>query len=269
MASTAFKQALGSLIARLRTDLGWSQERLALEADLDRTRVGEIERGIANPTLDTLDKIATVLKQALGSLVIQAEDIQHGRIAPRVNSAYIDRSVPLPRGLNHDQLEIALNRAMAILNQIGLNPDNGDIQANVFSGAVSNLVTKSIADESAFMQNKHTEHPDLFDPSLDTDSPDWGLEMKATNKPNKGAESHNPGHGWFMIVVYKVIDGQTHIIQVEVAQLQNEDWTVQERKGESRRTRTATTRDDATWRLRQNSVYLHPEHVRVLRRRER
>jgi hypothetical protein len=22
--------------------------------------------------------------------------------------------------------------------------------------------------------------------------------MKATNKPNKGAESHNPGHGWFM-----------------------------------------------------------------------
>lgn len=269
MAPTTFKQALGNLIARLRSDLGWSQERLALEADLDRTRVGEIERGVANLTIDTLDKIATVLKQTVGSLVIQAEDIQQGRIAPRVNSAYFNRSIPLPKGLNHDQLEIALNRAMAILNQIGLNPERGDIQANIFSGAVSNLVTKSIADESAFMQNKHTDHPDLFDPSLERSHPDWGLEMKATNRPNKGAESHNPGHGWFMVVVYKMIDGQTHIIQVEVARLQDEDWTIQERKAESRRTRTATTRDDATWRLRQNSVYLNPEHVPVLRRRER
>jgi hypothetical protein len=76
------------------------------------------------------------------------------------------------------------------------------------------------------------------------------------------------GHNPFMVVVYKVIDGQTHIIQVEVAQLHDEDWTVQERKAESRRTRTATTRDDATWRLRRNSVYLNPDHVPVLKRRE-
>jgi XRE family transcriptional regulator, regulator of sulfur utilization len=268
MESTTFRQALGTLIARLRSEMGWSQERLALEADLDRTRVGEIERGLANPTIGTLDKIAAVLKQTLGSLILQAEDIQNGRIAPRVDSTNINQSIPLPMGLSHDQLEIALNRAMAILNQIGLDPNNGDIQANIFSGAVSNLVTKSIADESAFVQNKHTSHPDLFDPRLDPGHPDWGLEMKATNKPNKGAESHNPGHGWFMVVVYKVIDGQTHIIQVEVAQLHDEDWTVQERKAESRRTRTATTRDDATWRLRRNSVYLNPDHVPVLKRRE-
>jgi len=171
--------------------------------------------------------------------------------------------------LGHDQLEIALNRAMTILNQIGINPDDGDIQANIFSGAVSNLITKSIADESRFVQNKHTSHPDLFDPNLDRSHPDWGLEMKATNKPNKGAESHNPGHGWFMVVVYKVINSQTHIVQVEVAQLQDEDWRIQERNPESNRTRTATTREDATWRLRQNSVYLNPEHVPVLTRRQR
>ncbi len=266
MEPRTFKHALGKLIAKLRDEQGLSQERLALESGVDRTRVGEIERGIANPTIDTLDKIASVIKQTLGSLIIQAEDIQNGRIAPRVNSAYMNRAVLLPAGVTHDQLETALNRAVAILNQIGLNPENGDIQANIYSGAVSNLVTKSIAEETAFIQNKDTNHPDLYNPELSPDAPDWGLEMKATNKANKGAESHNPGRGWFMIVVYKVISEQTHIVQVEVARLEHDDWTIHERGTASNRTRTAVTKENATRRLRENSVYLNPEHVRVLRR---
>jgi hypothetical protein len=204
------------------------------------------------------------LGQTLGSLIIQAEDKEGDsarRPAPTVNPAYIDRGVALPKGLTHDQLIIALNRALALLDQIGLNPEAGDIQANIYSGAVSNIVTKALAEASDFVQNKDTAHPDLFNPHLPGSDPDWGLELKATNQPGKGGESHNPGKGWFMVVVYKVVEGQTHFIQVETAPLALEDWTVHERAPESNRTRTAVTKAGATRRLRENSVYLDPGQV--------
>jgi transcriptional regulator with XRE-family HTH domain len=132
MASSEFKIALGRLIIALRGDLALSQEQLAFDAGVDRTRMGEIERGEANPTIDTLDKIARVLGQTLGSLIIQAEDREGDagrRPAPTVNPEFVDRTVELPTGLTHDQLILALNRALALLDQIGLNPEAGDIQA--------------------------------------------------------------------------------------------------------------------------------------------
>jgi transcriptional regulator with XRE-family HTH domain len=226
--------------------------------------MGEIERGAANPTIDTLDKVAKVLGQTLGSLIMQAEEISSGtakRPAPTVNPDYINRTVALPDGLTHDQLEMALNRALALLDQIGLNPENGDIQWNIYSGAVSNIVTKAIAETSNFVQNKDTAHPDLYNPRQDTSDPDWGLEMKATHRIGKGGESHNPGQGWFMIVVYKVIGGQIHIVQVETALLAQKDWIIHERGEHSNRTRTAVTIASATQRLRENSVYMHPDYV--------
>ncbi|MFN4997823.1 MAG: helix-turn-helix domain-containing protein [Betaproteobacteria bacterium] len=45
----------------LRGKHGLSQERLALEAGVDRTLVSKIERTIANPTLEVLAKLAFVL----------------------------------------------------------------------------------------------------------------------------------------------------------------------------------------------------------------
>jgi transcriptional regulator with XRE-family HTH domain len=259
-----FKQALGNLIVELRKKHGLSQERLALDADVDRTRIGEIERGEANPTIDTLERIAKVVGQTLGSLIIQAEEISSGtakRPAPTVNPQYIDRTVALPSGLTHEQLEAALNRALALLDQIGLNPENGDIQWNIYSGAVSNIVTKAIAETSDLVQNKETAHPNLYNPNLDKAHPDWGLEMKATYRVGKGGESHNPGQGWFMIVVYKVIEGRIHFVQVETALLSRTDWVVHERGEHSNRTRTAVTIASATQRLRENSVYMNPDHL--------
>jgi len=259
-----FKHALGQLIYELRQQRALSQERLAHEADVDRTRMGEIERGEANPTIDTLSKIATALEQTLGALIIQAEEISSGtakRPAPSINADYLDRAVMLPQGLTHDQLAMALNRAQAIFDQVGINPESGDIQYNIYSGAVSNIVTKSIAETSRFVQNKDTDRPDLFDPTLSRSDRDWGLEMKATRRPGKGGESHNPGTSWFMVIVYAILDGQTHIVQVETAYLEDSDWVVHERKEGSSRTRTAVTTDSATRKLRGNSVYLDPAHA--------
>ena len=259
MENRAFKQALGQIIVRTRTARNISQEKVALEANVDRTRLGEVERGEANPTIDTLSRIAHVLGQTLGSLIIEAEETSSGVLRkpiPKVNSRYINRRIALPTGLIHEQLEQALNSAMVTLDQIGLDPTHGDIQMNIYSGAVSNIVTKAIAEVSDFIQNKDTNHPDLYNPNLRQNNPDWGLEMKATHQIGKGGESHNPGKGWFMVVVYQVIDGQTRIVQVEVAYLTKEDRKIHERAENSNRTRTAVTRPAATKKLRENSVYL-------------
>lgn len=269
------RRALGGVIETLRRQRDVSRETIAREAGLSATEVEDLERGVFDPRLSALDRVAAALSQTVGSLLIQAEEISGGgkkRLAPTVNPDYMDRTVPLPKGLTHDQLEAALNRTATLLEQVGLNPGNGDIQWNIYSGAVSNLATKSIAEVSSFAQNKDTEFPDLYDPRLSGADPDWGLEIKATNRVAKGGESHNPGRGWYMIIVYKIIDGQTHIVQVETCLLELDDWNIHERKEKSKRTRTATTFKPATQRLRAGSVYLDPSVAtpalsRILRKR--
>lgn len=48
-------------MVRLRGMLGWSQERLALEAGLDRSFVAQVERESRNLSIDNIEKIATAL----------------------------------------------------------------------------------------------------------------------------------------------------------------------------------------------------------------
>lgn len=53
--------ALGEAVRRTRTGMGLSQEALAIDADLDRSYVGGIERGEHNLTVMNLMKIAQAL----------------------------------------------------------------------------------------------------------------------------------------------------------------------------------------------------------------
>lgn len=52
---------LGAVIRNKRTEQGLSQEALAVDAELDRSYMGGIERGEHNLTLLNLSKIATAL----------------------------------------------------------------------------------------------------------------------------------------------------------------------------------------------------------------
>lgn len=52
----------GNKIREIRKSQGVSQEGLAGLADLDRTYIGGIERGIRNPSLRNIGKIAKSLK---------------------------------------------------------------------------------------------------------------------------------------------------------------------------------------------------------------
>ena len=59
---------LGYRIRFLRTQKGLSIEALALEAEINRNYLGDLERGVRNPTLIILNKIAKALEVDLAVL---------------------------------------------------------------------------------------------------------------------------------------------------------------------------------------------------------
>ena len=65
--------AYGKALRELRTERGISQERLALNAGLDRTYVSGIERGERNPSLTNLLKLSATLGIAFSEWARRAE----------------------------------------------------------------------------------------------------------------------------------------------------------------------------------------------------
>ena len=59
---------LGQRIRQSRKSLGISQEELALSAGIDRSYMGQVERGERNISIVSLCKISLVLKKDLGFL---------------------------------------------------------------------------------------------------------------------------------------------------------------------------------------------------------
>ena len=58
----------GRRVRQLRDEKGWSQERLAEKADLDRSYIAGIEVGRRNPSLNALATLATGLGMGLSDL---------------------------------------------------------------------------------------------------------------------------------------------------------------------------------------------------------
>ncbi len=59
--NSEIRQKLAEEIKALRAEKGLSQESLALDADVDRSYVSHLERGVANPTIEILQRIAGAL----------------------------------------------------------------------------------------------------------------------------------------------------------------------------------------------------------------
>ncbi|EKS41337.1 helix-turn-helix domain-containing protein [Afipia broomeae] len=57
-------------VRKLRVKRGLSQEALAVDAGVDRSYVGRIERGIENPTAETLERLAGALEVPIADLLI-------------------------------------------------------------------------------------------------------------------------------------------------------------------------------------------------------
>ena len=63
------KLALSSNIKRIRKEQGISQEKLALKADIDRSYMSEVERCLANPSIEALLKIGNALDASPSELL--------------------------------------------------------------------------------------------------------------------------------------------------------------------------------------------------------
>lgn len=67
------RQRLALNMKRYRAALGWSQERLAHEAEVHRTYVSDLERVARNPSITILDKLARPLNVTAADLVAEVD----------------------------------------------------------------------------------------------------------------------------------------------------------------------------------------------------
>jgi transcriptional regulator with XRE-family HTH domain len=70
---SALNRAFGRAVRQRREELELSQEDLCFRSDLDRTYISGIERGVRNPTIKTICRIAAALGVAPSRLIGAAE----------------------------------------------------------------------------------------------------------------------------------------------------------------------------------------------------
>jgi transcriptional regulator with XRE-family HTH domain len=63
------RRRVGLNVRKYREKKGLSQEALAFEAGIHRTYISGVERGVRNPTVTVLQRIARALKQPAASLL--------------------------------------------------------------------------------------------------------------------------------------------------------------------------------------------------------
>lgn len=64
------RELLANNLRRLRAERGLSQEDLAFEANLHRTFVAHVERGVRNISIDNIEKLASALKMQSHELLM-------------------------------------------------------------------------------------------------------------------------------------------------------------------------------------------------------
>ena len=186
------------------------------------------------------------------------------------------RNVPLPDDLSNEDIFEAMEKTEAFFSFIrertGINLSE-IIQANNFSGVVSNVFTKMLSDVSVYHSYHDQRYPDLMHAQRPI-----GLEVKASNKPMKGGEGHNGHSGWHIVVCFDILsNGDIEFSQVEIANLigyehPDSDWKYQGSRrndNNSQRTETYTTTDIGTAKLRDGTVYLHPRRAPITSFRQR
>ena len=180
------------------------------------------------------------------------------------------RNVPLPTGLFNDDIFNFLQATQEFFKMIRENAGinlSSLIQANNFSGMVSNVFTKKLSDVSIYRHNNERSYPDLVH-----EIESVGLEIKATKKPFKGGEGHNGHSGRHIVTCYEIFDnGDIEFIQVEIADLigyecPNSDWKYlgsQRNSNNSQRTETYVTNNIGNAKLRDGTAYLNTDEIKI------
>jgi hypothetical protein len=143
------------------------------------------------------------------------------------------------------------------------------ILGNSLSGILSEFLVKNIARASKTLvaNRKVGGYPDLLPkghyPEDAVLKGGAGVEVKASIQRG-GWQGHSPEDCWLMLFRYEAgaLDGAEWVplrfTEILCAELCKEDWAFSGRKGESRRTPTASIRTTGVEKLRANFVYRIP-----------
>lgn len=81
---TPLIESFGIAVRQSREARGWSQEGLAERSDLNRSYVGEIERGKAIASLHTIEKLSGALGVSPSVLLTRCEAISQANLVRRI-----------------------------------------------------------------------------------------------------------------------------------------------------------------------------------------
>lgn len=68
------QEKFGLVIRILRAEKGMSQEKLALDAEIDRTYISDIEKGDRNVSLEIIERLATCFQISISELLKKVEE---------------------------------------------------------------------------------------------------------------------------------------------------------------------------------------------------
>lgn len=180
---------------------------------------------------------------------------------------YTNRNVELPYDLKADHIEKAVAETYSLFHSLndylatrGYRPFEELILGNSLSGIISEFLVKNVAKSSDCLiaNRKVGGHPDLLPAGCyDSDlvlKGEEGIEIKASIQ-HGGWQGHNPEESWVMIFRYEL---PLCLVEIMCARLLKSDWSFSGRKGESRRTPTASITPTGVQKLRNNFVYRIP-----------
>lgn len=175
-----------------------------------------------------------------------------------------------------EELEKAIEETYSLFHGIndyitgrGYRPLEELILGNSLSGIISEFLVKNIARISKTLEAnlKVGGYPDLlpkghYATNLVLKGSE-GIEVKASVQKG-GWQGHNPEEGWVMVFRYTVGEQENGenvpltFIEILCAQLLQTDWSFSGRRGESRRTPTASITRSGVEKLRDNFIYRIP-----------
>ena len=194
----------------------------------------------------------------------------------KLDPRYVNRNVNLPYGLTIDEIEQAVAETYRLFHGVndyligaGFRPLEELILGNSLSGIISEFLVKNMARVSATLEAnlKVGGYPDLLPKGHYASNlvlkGDEGIEVKASIQKG-GWQGHNPEDCWLMVFRYAVGEQNKGevlpltFVEILCAKLKKSDWSFSGRKGESRRTPTASITAKGVEKLRQNFLYRIP-----------
>ena len=174
------------------------------------------------------------------------------------------------------ELEKAVEETYSLIHGVndyltgkGYRPLEELILGNSLSGIISEFLVKNIARVSNTLEAnlKIGGYPDLLPKGHYATNlvlkGNEGIEVKASIQKG-GWQGHNPEEGWVMVFRYTVGEQKNGeivpltFIEILCAKLNHTDWSFSGRRGESRRTPTASITRSGVEKLRDNFIYRIP-----------